>query len=148
VRIADDSQTWKRDTLPIGAGQLIMENIQLNNVPVAVTGYGTTLLAGGTTTIQSWGQGNKYSPNGPEKFQGSFTAAARPQNLLENGKYYSKSKPQYENLSVGNFISARSAGATGNGNTDDTNAIQNAITAAVQQNKVLFFEHGKTLKYV
>ncbi|KAH5082276.1 hypothetical protein HBI82_010620 [Parastagonospora nodorum] len=134
--------TWKRDTLPIGAGQLIMENIQLNNVPVAITGYGETILPGGTTTIQSWGQGNKYSPNGPEKFQGPFTAAGRPQSLLDNGKYYSKSKPQYENLGTGSFLSARGAGATGNGYSDDTQAIQNALTVAAQQNKVLFFEHG------
>jgi glucan 1,3-beta-glucosidase len=129
--------------MPIGAGQLIMENIQLNNVPVAITGYGVTILPGGTTTIQSWGQGNKYSPNGPEKFQGPFTAASRPQSLLDNGRYYSKSKPQYENLGVGNFVSARSMGATGNGYSDDTVAVQNAITVAAQQNKVLFFEHGK-----
>jgi glucan 1,3-beta-glucosidase len=129
--------------MPIGAGQLIMENIQLNNVPVAITGYGVTILPGGTTTIQSWGQGNKYSPNGPEKFQGLFTAASRPQSLLDNGRYYSKSKPQYENLGVGNFVSARSMGATGNGYSDDTVAVQNAITVAAQQNKVLFFEHGK-----
>lgn len=129
--------------MPTGAGQLILENIQLNNVPVAITGYGVTILPGGTTTIQSWGQGNKYSPNGPDKFQGAFTAAARPQGLLNNGNYYSRSKPQYETINSGNFISARTSGATGNGNTDDTTAVQNAINLAAQQNKVLFFEHGR-----
>jgi len=134
--------TWKRDTIPTGAGQLILENIKLNNVPIAITGHGSTILQGGTTTIQAWGQGNKYSPNGPEKFQGTFNAFGRPEGLLNNGKYYSKSKPQYENLSQGNFISARGAGATGNGNTDDTNAIQNAINRGVSENKVVFFEHG------
>jgi glucan 1,3-beta-glucosidase len=112
-------------------------------VPVAITGYGSTILQGGTLTIGAWGQGNKYSPNGPEKFQGTFNAFARPQSLLDNGKYYSKSKPQYENLGTGDFISARGAGATGNGNTDDTTSIQNAINTAASQNKVLFFEHGK-----
>jgi hypothetical protein len=136
-------QTWRPDTIPIGAGQLILENIKLNNVPVAVTGYGSTILPGGTTTIQAWGQGNKYSPNGPEKFQGPFTAMARPQGLLDGANYYSKSKPQYENLNSGNFISARGSGATGNGNTDDTNAVQNAINLGAAQNKVVFFEHGK-----
>lgn len=105
-------------------------------------GSGTTVLNGGTLTIQAWGQGNKYSPNGPEKYQGSFTPAARPSGLLENGKYYSKSKPQYETLSASDFISARRAGATGDGRTDDTAAVQNAINSAVSQNKVLYFEHG------
>jgi glucan 1,3-beta-glucosidase len=67
----------------------------------------------------------------------------RPQGLLDGGNYYSKSKPQYENLNQGNFISARDSGATGNGNTDDTNAIQNAINLGAAQNKVVFFEHGE-----
>jgi glucan 1,3-beta-glucosidase len=136
-------QTWRRDTQPIGAGQLTLENIKLNNVPVAVTGYGSTILPGGTTTIQAWGNGNKYSPNGPEKFQGPINAMSRPSSLLDNGKYYSKSKPQYENLPLSSFISARGSGATGNGNTDDTDAVQNAINTAQRENKVLFFEHGK-----
>ena len=136
-------QAWTRATSPIGAGQLVIENIKLNNVPVAVKGPGgATVLAGGSITIGTWGQGNRYTPNGPEKFQGAMTAAVRPAGLLDNGKFYSKSKPQYENLSTDNFISARSSGATGDGNTDDTAAVQTAINTAVSQNKVLFFEHG------
>ncbi|KAF9697393.1 hypothetical protein EKO04_004879 [Ascochyta lentis] len=136
-------QAWTRSSKPPAAGQLTIENVKLNNVPVAVKGPGgTTVLAGGSITIGTWGQGNRYTPNGPEKFQGPLTTAARPAGLVENGKYYSKSKPQYENLGVGSFISARGAGATGNGNTDDTVAVQNAINRAVQENKVLFFEHG------
>lgn len=136
-------QAWTRTTSPIAAGQLVIENIKLSNVPVAVKGPGgATVLAGGSITIGTWGQGNRYTPNGPEKFQGAITAAARPAGLLDNGKFYSKSKPQYENLGTGDFVSARGSGATGNGNTDDTTAVQNAINTAVAQNKVLFFEHG------
>lgn len=136
-------QAWTQSTTPIGAGQLTIQNVKLNNVQVAVKGPGgATILAGGSTTIDTWGQGNRYVPNGPEKFQGPVSAAVRPAGLLDNGKFYSKSKPHYEDLGVDRFISARGAGATGNGNSDDTVAVQNAINAAVSQNKVLFFEHG------
>jgi glucan 1,3-beta-glucosidase len=129
---------WTRTSQPIGAGQLILENIKLNNVPNAVVGNGATVLPGGTLTIQAWGQGNKYAPNanGPEKFQGNISPVARPGSLLDGGKYYSKSKPQYENLGTGDFISARGSGATGDGRTDDTRAVQDAVTRAAAQNKV------------
>ncbi|EOA82737.1 exo-1 [Exserohilum turcicum] len=135
---------WTTGSQPTGAGQLVLENIKLSNVPSAVVSNGNTVLAGGSLTIQAWGQGNKYAPNlaGPSKFQGPISAATRPSSLLDNGKYYSKSKPQYETLSTSDFISARGAGATGNGVTDDTAAINAAIKQAAAQNKVLYFEFG------
>lgn len=111
-------------------------------MPVAVAKAGATVLAGGSTTIQAWGQGNKYTPDGPQKFQGPLTPAKRPAGLVDGSNFYAKSKPQYENLAVGDFISARSAGAKGDGVTDDTTAVQNAINQAVSQNKVLFFDQG------
>jgi glucan 1,3-beta-glucosidase len=136
-------QAWTLRTTPIGAGQLVIENVKLNNVPVAVKGPGgATTLAGGSITIKAWGQGNRYTPNGPQKFQGVLTTATRPAGLLADGKYYSKSKPQYETLGAASFVSARTAGATGDGRTDDTVAVRNAIRTAVSQGKVLFFEHG------
>jgi glucan 1,3-beta-glucosidase len=47
---------WTTNSRPIGAGQLILENIALNNVPIAVKGNGATVLAGGTTKIAAWGK--------------------------------------------------------------------------------------------
>ncbi|PSN72002.1 exo-beta 1,3 glucanase-like protein [Corynespora cassiicola Philippines] len=135
-------QAWSRTTTPTGAGQLILENIALSNVPVAVKGPSGTVLQGGSTTIKAWGQGNKYTPDGPEKFQGNLPGVNRPAGLLDGDKIHSVSKPQYEHLSLDSIISARSAGAKGDGKTDDTTAVQNAINRSVQENKVLFFDHG------
>ncbi|KAF2263780.1 exo-beta 1,3 glucanase-like protein [Lojkania enalia] len=139
------STSWTRDTKPIGAGQLILENIVLTNVPVAINGTTGTILAGGTKTIDAWGQGIKYSPAGPEKFQGEFKPAGRPRGLLNpkvNGGFWNKQKPQYEGVALDQFTSVRSAGATGDGETDDTNAVQDAIKDAIAKNKILFFDHG------
>ncbi|KAJ4305297.1 hypothetical protein N0V90_000828 [Kalmusia sp. IMI 367209] len=132
---------WTKTSTASGAGQLILENIALTNVPVAVRGPSGTVLAGGTTTIQGWGQGNKYTPDGPTKFQESITPK-RPAGLLDGKNYYAKSKPQYETAAVGDFISARTSGAKGDGSTDDTTALQNAINSAVSGNKILFLDHG------
>jgi glucan 1,3-beta-glucosidase len=137
------STTWSPNTKPIGAQQLILENIALTNVPVAVKGPGgATVLAGGTTTIQAWGQGNRYTPNGPQKFQGAITPVNRPSGLLDGAAYYAKSKPQYETLGADRFISARTAGAKGDGNTDDTTTLQAAINRATVEGKVLFLDQG------
>jgi glucan 1,3-beta-glucosidase len=134
---------------PPTAGSLILENVVLNNVPTAVqySGNGGTVLAGtgGSMTIAGWGEGHKYTPNGPTSFQGSFTPNSRPGSLLSGSNYYVRSKPQYNNLAVSSFQSVRSAGATGNGVTDDTTALQNAINSATSAGKVVFFDAGTYL---
>ena len=48
------------------ANSLILENLQLNNVPIAVQGGGgRTALAGstGAKLIAGWGEGHAYTPN-------------------------------------------------------------------------------------
>ncbi|KAJ5544547.1 hypothetical protein N7535_007055 [Penicillium sp. DV-2018c] len=134
---------WQSSTL--STGSLILENINLDNVPVAVKGpNGNTVLAGGSTTIAAWGQGHKYTPNGPANFQGSFTPPTRPSALLASGsnRYYTKTKPQYAQSPVSSFVSVRSAGARGDGSTDDTSAIQSALSSAASSGKILFFDQG------
>lgn len=128
----------------VSAGSLILENVALTNVPVAVKSSvnSATLLAGGSTTIAGWGQGNRYTPTGPQKFQGSITPFNRPGSLLSGGKFYTRSKPQYNTLAVSSFSSARSAGAKGDGVTDDTTALQNLINSATSAGKVAFIDAG------
>jgi glucan 1,3-beta-glucosidase len=138
------SSAWTTSSSPAGAGSLILENIVLNNVGTAVNGPSGTVLGGGTTTISGWGQGHKYTPTGPSTFQGSFTPATRPSGLLASGSsnYYTKSKPQYAGTSTGSVLSVRSAGAKGDGSTDDTSAIQSAINSAASSGQILFFDYG------
>lgn len=129
-------------------GSLILENIALSNVPVAVNGISGTVLAGstGSTTISAWGQGHEYTStsSGPANFQSSFTAPTRPSALLASGstKYYTKTKPSYSQSPVASFVSIRSSGAKGDGSTDDTNAIQSALTSAASAGQIVFFDQG------
>ena len=131
---------------PATGGSLSIENVALNNVGVAVQ-YSQTkavYLAGttGKTTIVGWKTGNQYAPTGPTTSQGSWTPPTRPTSLVSNGKFYERSKPQYETLPVTSFLSARSAGAKGDGVTDDSTALQNVINSAASAGKIVFLDAG------
>jgi glucan 1,3-beta-glucosidase len=137
---------WSNTSMPAAAGSLILENIQLSNVPVAVQDTTGIVLAGstGSMTISGWGQGHEYTPNGRTVFQGHITPATRPSPLLAAGSanYYTKTKPQYETYPVSSFMTARSFGAAGDGVHDDTLALQLAIDSAALFGRVLFVDYG------
>ncbi|GME38724.1 Pectin lyase fold/virulence factor [Neofusicoccum parvum] len=130
---------------PATAGSLMLENIQISNVKTIVNGPGSTVaLAGttGTTTVAAWGQGHSYTPSGPTNFEGAVTKTTRPAALLSGSKYYELSKPSYADLAASKFYSARTFGAKGDGTTDDTAALQNAVTYAAYYNMVLLVDAG------
>ncbi|THH16183.1 hypothetical protein EW146_g4411 [Bondarzewia mesenterica] len=109
-------------------GSIVLNNIKLTNVPTAigVTG-GTVVLAGGTMTIDSWAQGNVYTgSNSAGTFtQGSIPSISKASSLLDStGKIVSKGRPTYASYAVSQFVSVKSQGAKGDGNTDDTSALQ------------------------
>jgi glucan 1,3-beta-glucosidase len=126
---------------------LIVENVELSNVPIAIQSKGNTVLVGttGSTTIAGWGEGHEYTPVGPKSFQGAITSNSRPSSLVNGGKYYVRSKPQYNTLPASSFSSVRSAGAAGNGVTDDTAALQKVINSATAAGNIVFFDAGTYL---
>jgi len=136
-------------TGPPTGGSLIVENVYLSNVPTAIQANGNQVLAGtsgsSSTTIAAWGEGHEYSPTGPKSFQGPFTPNSRPSSLVDGGKYYTRSKPQYNNLPASSFSSVRSAGAAGDGKSDDTAALQKVIDAATAAGNIVFFDAGTYL---
>lgn len=135
---------WTTSSSPAGAGNLIIENVVLDGVPTAVQGPSSVYLTGGTTTISGFGQGHEYTPTGPSTLDGTYTPAARPTALLASGStnYYAKSKPQYQSYATSSVVSMRSSGATGDGTTDDTVAIQAALISAADSGSIAFFDYG------
>lgn len=134
------------DTSETGTnGTLVLENVDMStNVPVAVQEEttGTTVLAG-NTKISSWMQGRVYSSaNAGKAIQAPGEKMTKPDVLTtSSGILYGRSKPQYENLPVSSFLSVKSAGAKGDGTTDDTAAIQAVLNKATAD-QVVYFDHG------
>ncbi|KAF8992167.1 exo-beta-1,3-glucanase [Cyathus striatus] len=148
--VASNTPIFLRTSAPsngtlTGAGSLVLNNIKLNNVPVAVGVVdGTVVLPGGTKTISSWGQGNVYrGNNGNGKFtQDSIFEPNKPSVLLgNNGQIFKRMQPQYEDYAVSQFVSVRDEGAKGDGTTDDTEALK-AVFAKYGGCKIIFFDAG------
>ena len=56
----------------VTSGSVIIENLDITNVPTVVQGPNAVTTLGGTTgsaNIAGWGQGHAYTPNGPSSLQ-------------------------------------------------------------------------------
>ncbi|KZT68172.1 glycoside hydrolase family 55 protein [Daedalea quercina L-15889] len=126
------------------AGSVVLNNVALNNVSTAVAVLGgSEVLAGGTTTIDSWGQGNVYSGTGGAATftSGTVPAPTKASGLLAGGKVFSRTIPQYEDYAVDQFVSVKTEGATGDGTTDDTAALQ-SVFSQYSGCAIIYFDAG------
>lgn len=73
--------------------------------------------------------------------QQGLTVPSMPASLMNGNRVYERSRPQYENEPASAFISVKSAGAKGDGVTDDTLAIQNIFNNATSD-QIIYFDHG------
>ncbi|KAG8624527.1 hypothetical protein KVT40_007594 [Elsinoe batatas] len=130
-------------SVPNGGGSLVIDNVDMSaNVPNAVVNANNGQILAGNRVIQSWAQGRYYNSASGRLIQGGNAAPTKSAQLLDSsGKFFTRSKPQYQNVAVGNFISIRSFGAVGNGVADDTAAFQRAM-AAITGGQILYIDHG------
>ena len=158
----------KTSNIPATGNTLIIDNCDFKGSPSAVTDQnGGTILKGGSI-ITSWIQGHGYTTGSESvqeastcataiptasstNVQASLTAPTKPASLLTSaGKVFERAKPQYESNPSSSFVSIKSAGAKGDGSTDDTDAIQKAFDS-IQADQIAYFDHGayvvtKTIK--
>lgn len=134
-----------------GSTGVVLQNCVANDVKTMIAD------TDGKTVLQSLPSdsdavlGPIYHQNGTRDFanpgneQPSYvpTGASRPTNLLGDGNaYYERAKPQYENLSPDDFVSVKSLGAMGDGVTDDTSILEQAIYNTTIERKVTFIDAG------
>ncbi|KAJ3493330.1 hypothetical protein NLG97_g4801 [Lecanicillium saksenae] len=125
-------------------GTLVLDNVDFSsNVSVAVQNSRTkAAVLPGNVNIESWSQGRAYVGSSGKAVQGTRPKVSKPNGLLNNaGKWFTRSKPQYDTVAASRFISVKSAGAKGDGRSDDTAAIQ-AIFNQARSDQIVYFDHG------
>jgi hypothetical protein len=104
-----------------GTTYIKLDNVVLQNSPVAIQdSTGNTILAEGSTTINSWTLGrvyNRQNPTGVYSIRRN-TSPVRPLTSSlrgnTNGGYFTRSKPQYEAYGASSIINVKTyAGCAG-----------------------------------
>lgn len=83
-------------------------------------------------------------PVASKRSQQELTAPSIPASLEGPNGFFERSKPQYEDVDVSNFVSIKAMGAVGDGVTDDTQAIQDTMNN-LTTDQILYFDHGAYL---
>lgn len=126
------------------SGTLVIENVDFTQSPIAIANSGGRVSLAGGQLVASYAQGNAWTTaagdlNGQNfnsttcsysnasqtaytaqetTIQRQLAAIPRPSNLVDStGKYFARSKPQYETILASNFLSAKASGCAGDGST-------------------------------
>ncbi|KAL2198358.1 pectate lyase superfamily protein-domain-containing protein, partial [Corynascus similis CBS 632.67] len=115
-----------------GIGSISLIDSSINNVPV------------GSQKVDLWATGRRYT-GGDGTFQTGHVVGrpTKPAALLgSDGKLFTRSRPQYEDLGVGSFLIATENGCSNDGTGDNTNAINSFLQKAVAAGQIAYFPAG------
>lgn len=116
-------------------------NANTSSVPTSSSMFSSDRTATAAATLIPSTCAVGAPPFSEARVQQKLIAPALPPSLVGNSGVFARSKPQYEEVPVSSFISVKSAGAVGDGVTDDTLAIQNIFNNA-RPDQVVHFDHG------
>ncbi|KAJ2894209.1 hypothetical protein MKZ38_007825 [Zalerion maritima] len=139
---------------------VVLDNVLFEGVASAISQFnltegvvteGKVLLAGDVGAVDLWVTGVVYADAVTRNdVLGFATAYARSEKLtnhladedgLPNKLYFERARPQYADLDVTEFVHMKDY-ATGDGETDDTEAFQRAINENAGSFKILFVDAG------
>ncbi|KAF2642104.1 beta-1,3-glucanase [Massarina eburnea CBS 473.64] len=139
--------SFSQNSIPTTGGSLILDNVDFSGSTTAVQDFKANSLLAGGKIVTGWAQGNALAAGGSQgRVQGDISGAPqKPDTLLgKDGGFFERSKPQYETIDVSKFVSLKTAGAKGDGKTDDTEAIKKAISG-LTDGQILYADHGSYL---
>ncbi|ORY13862.1 pectate lyase superfamily protein-domain-containing protein [Clohesyomyces aquaticus] len=138
--------SFSENSIPATGGTLLLQNVDFSGSDVAVQDFSGKQILAGKTKVALWAQGNALAAGGTQgRVQGDTTGAPNmPKALVGDNGIFERGKPQYENVAASSFVSLKTAGAKGDGKTDDSDALQKAIDG-LQEGQILYADHGAYL---
>ncbi|KAJ5552813.1 pectin lyase-like protein [Penicillium frequentans] len=132
---------------------LLLQNVGFFNVKdsVADNVLSKVLLAGGNEVlIDNWGFGRVTKSNGETSFinGASITSMVRTDSLLSTElayvkpNFYTRRRPKYVDIGQSQIINLKTAGAKGDGVTDDTTALNSIFAAAANMSSIVYVPYG------
>jgi len=132
------------------SGTLLLDNVQVNGVGTVVQSNDGTPVLQANGVIPSWGRGSRYyDANNVAAYTASAlpTITKAPVLLDAQGHFFRRTRPQYEAYSASYFDSVKDRGATGNGYSDDSDAVQATINSNVNSGRIVYFPAGTYVFY-
>jgi hypothetical protein len=108
------------------------------------------LIPGGDQVIlDSWGFGMVNDPQGARFVSGTnLPALNRSSSLVGNSTYniqpnlFTRRRPKYDYLGNTQVLDVKALGAKGDGETDDTTALNSILARAANMSSIVFFPYG------
>lgn len=149
------------NSTPVAGQTLVLDNVNFIDTPVAVAYPNLTVIVAGNQRIKSYVQGRAYTVFDAEQpyqnemcFQPTVNASRiqklvdpppKPVSLLDqNGKFFERAKPQYQDIPVSRFVSIMNFGCPNDGLQDATDCVQRYLNS-ITTNQIAFIDHGAYL---
>ncbi|KAJ5161775.1 hypothetical protein N7492_007167 [Penicillium capsulatum] len=114
---------------------------EASETTTAAISQGTSSSSSSFGSSSDSGTCSSKKPVSKARTQSPMKSQEKPKTLLKSGAVFERSKPLYTDVAASSFISVKSAGAKGDGKTDDTKAIQKVLDSA-KSDQVVYFDHG------
>lgn len=132
---------------------MLLQNVGFFNVKTSVTDFALSrvLLAGGDEVFaDNWGFGKVANSDGSTQFvnAANIPEMNRTALLLSSElayvkpNFYTRRRPKYLNIGTSQVINIKSAGAKGDGVTDDTTALNSVFEAAGNMSSIVYIPYG------